>query len=110
MIVRKWRGWAKKDRADGYLEHFVAHVQAKLETVRGYRNALVLTREQGGETEIVTMTFFERLEDVKGFAGEEYEIAKVDPIAEAWLIRYDKTVTHFDVAFELGANGSGTDS
>jgi heme-degrading monooxygenase HmoA len=102
MIVREWRGWADKDRADGYVRHFAEHVQAKLGTVQGYRKALVLTREQGGETEIVTMTFFDRLEDVKGFAGEQYEIANVDPVAQTFLSRYDKTVSHFDIALELG--------
>jgi heme-degrading monooxygenase HmoA len=106
MIVRKWRGWADKERADGYLQHFAAHVQAKLGTVRGYRKALVLTREQGGETEIVTMTFFDRLEDVKGFAGEQYDLANVDPVAQSFLTRYDKTVTHFEIAFELDSNAS----
>jgi hypothetical protein len=106
MIVRKWRGWADKDRAEGYLQHFAAHVQAKLGTVRGYRRALVLTREQGGETEIVTMKFFERLEDVKGFAGEQYELANVDPVAQGLLARYDKTVAHFEVALELGSNAN----
>jgi heme-degrading monooxygenase HmoA len=106
MIVRKWRGWADKDRADGYVRHFAAHVQAKLGTVRGYRRALVLTREQGGETEIVTMTFFDRLEDVKGFAGERYEVANVDPVAQGLLSRYDKSVTHFEVALELEANAN----
>jgi len=110
MIVRKWRGWADNDRADGYLQHFAANVQAKLGTVRGYRKALVLTREEGEETEIVTMTFFDRLEDVKGFAGEQYDVAKVDPVAQGLLARYDKTVTHFEVAFELGPNASNTDS
>jgi hypothetical protein len=104
MIVRKWRGWAEKDRADGYLQHFAAHVQAKLGAVRGYRKALVLTQEQGAETEIVTMTFFDRLEDVKGFAGEQYEIANVDPVAQGLLSRYEKTVSHFEVALELGSN------
>ena len=108
MIVRKWRGWADKDRANGYLQHFAAHVQAKLDTVRGYRRALVLTREQGGETEIVTMTFFDRLEDVKGFAGEQYEVAIVDPVAQALLSRYEKTVNHFEVALELGSKINNT--
>ena len=108
MIVRKWRGWADKDRANGYLQHFAAHVQAKLDTVRGYRRALVLTREQGGETEIVTMPFFVRLEDVKRFAGKQYEVANVDPVAQGLLSRYDKTVTHFEVALELGANANST--
>jgi len=109
VIVRKWRGWTDKDRADGYLQHFVAQVQAKLSRVRGYRKALVLTREEGDETEIVTMTFFDRLEDVKGFAGEPYDVAKVDPVAQGLLARYDKTVTHFEVALELGPNAGSTD-
>jgi hypothetical protein len=108
MIVRKWHGWADKDRADDYLKHFVTHVQARLNTVRGYRRALVLTREQSGETEIVTLTFFDRLEDVKGFAGEQYEIAPVDPVAQGLLSRYDKTVSHFEIALELGSNANST--
>ena len=108
MIVRKWRGWADKNGANGYLQHFAAHVQVKLGKVRGYRKALVLTQEQGGETEIVTMTFFDRLEDVKGFAGEQYEVAKVDPIAQGLLIRYDKSVTHFEIALELDSNVNTT--
>ena len=108
MIVRKWRGWATKDQAGGYVQHFAAHVQARLGTVRGYRKALVLTREQGGEIEIVTMTFFDRLEDVKGFAGEQYEVANVDPVAQGMLSRYDKTVTHFEVALDLSPNANHT--
>lgn len=108
MIVRKWRGWADKDRAHGYLQHFAAHVQAKLGAVQGYRKALVLTREHGGETEIVAMTFFDRLENVKGFAGEQYEVANVDAVAQKLLSRYDKTVSHFEVALELSSNAKST--
>ena len=106
MIVRKWRGWANKDQADRYLQHFAGHVQAKLGAVQGYRRALVLTREQGGETEIIAMTFFDRLKDVKGFAGERYEVANVDPVAQNLLSHYDKTVSHFEVALELSSNAN----
>jgi hypothetical protein len=60
------------------------------------------------ETEIVTMTFFDRLEDVKGFAGEQYEVAIVDPVAQALLSRYEKTVNHFEVALELGSKINNT--
>jgi heme-degrading monooxygenase HmoA len=100
MIVRQWRGWAVRELAASYLEHFETHVQAQLSAVHGYRKALVLTREQGGETEIITMTFFDRLEDVRGFAGERYEVANVSPEAQSFLSRYDKTVSHFQVALE----------
>jgi hypothetical protein len=54
------------------------------------------------------MTFFDRLEDVKGFAGEQYEVANVDPVAQGLLSGYDKTVTHFKVALELGSDADST--
>ena len=102
MIVRQFRAWAEDDRAGEYVQHFASQVQARLSRVEGYRKALVLTRKQGAETEIVVMTLFDRLENVKGFAGEQYEVANVDPVAQKLLSRYDKTVSHFDIALELG--------
>ena len=108
MIARLWRGWANQDRAVDYLQHFATEVQAKLSGVQGYRKALVLTREQGAETEIVTMTFFDRLQDVTGFAGERYELANVSPEAQRLLSHYDKTVSHFDVAQEIGSEAGTT--
>jgi heme-degrading monooxygenase HmoA len=106
MIVRQWRGWAQREQAAKYLQYFETKVQPALRTVRGYHKALVATREQGEETEIVTMTFFERLEDVAGFAGDQYEVANVSAEAQTLLSRYDKTVSHFEIAFELGSSGT----
>ena len=100
MIVRQWKGWAQKDRASDYVRYFATQLQPKLSTIPGYKKALVLTREQGEETEIVTMTFFDRLEDVAGFAGERYEVANVSAEAERLLSHFDKTVSHFEVALE----------
>jgi heme-degrading monooxygenase HmoA len=108
MIVRQWKGWAQKDRAADYLRYFATQVQAKLSAVQGYREALVLTREQDGGTEIVTMTFFDRLEDVAGFAGERYELANVYPEAQRLLSHFDKTVSHFAVALEMGEPKTGS--
>jgi antibiotic biosynthesis monooxygenase (ABM) superfamily enzyme len=105
VIVRQWRGWADRERAADYLRYFATKVRPKLSEVHGYRKGLVLTREEGDETEIVTMIFFDRLEDVKGFAGERYEVANVSPEAQSLLSRYDKTVTHFEIALELGSDG-----
>jgi antibiotic biosynthesis monooxygenase (ABM) superfamily enzyme len=100
MIVRQWKGWAQKDQATEYLRYFSTTVQATLSALPGYRKALVLTRDQGGETEIMTMTFFDRLEDVAGFAGERYEVANVSPEARSLLSHFDKNVSHFEVALE----------
>jgi heme-degrading monooxygenase HmoA len=79
-------------------------VQAKLSTVSGYQKALVLTREQDEEKEIIILTFFDRLEDVAGFAGERYEVANVPPEAQRLLSHFEKTVSHFEVALEMGVS------
>ena len=101
MIARQWRGWAPKERAPEYLNLFGAQVQAKLSTIQGFRRSLVLVQEHGEETEIVTITFFERLEHIVAFAGDHYEIANVSPEARAILSRFDEAVSHFEVALEL---------
>jgi heme-degrading monooxygenase HmoA len=106
MIVREFRAWAEGDKSAAYVQHFASQVQPRLSRIDGYRRALVLTRKQGAETEIVVVTFFDRLENVKGFAGEQYEIAKVDPVAQTLLSRYDKTVSHFELALELSSSGT----
>jgi hypothetical protein len=43
---------------------------------------------------------------VKGFAGERYEVANVSPEAQSLLSRYDKIVTHFEMALEVGSDGN----
>lgn len=104
--MRQFRAWAEGDRAAEYVQHFASQVQARLSRVEGYRKAMVLTRKQGPETEIVVMTLFDRLENVKGFAGEQYEVANVDPVAQTLLSHFEKTVSHFDVALETAEDGS----
>jgi heme-degrading monooxygenase HmoA len=101
MIARQWRGWAPRERAREYLNLFATMVQAKLSAVQGYRRSLVLVRELDEETEIVTITFFDRLEDIAAFAGDRYEVANVSPEARAILSHFDETVSHFEVALEL---------
>ena len=80
-------GWAPKEPAPEYLNLFGVQVQAKQSAIQGFRRSLVLVRGLGEETEIVTITFFERLEDVVAFAGDWYEIANVSPEARGILSR-----------------------
>jgi len=45
----------------------------------------------------VTVTWFEGLEAVRAFAGEDYEVAVVPPAARAVLKRFDAVTQHYDV-------------
>ena len=50
-----------------------------------------------GETEFVTVTYFESLEVVRAFAGEDYAAAVVPPEARALLTRFDERSRHYEV-------------
>ena len=43
------------------------------------------------------ISFWDSFEDIKGFAGEDISQARLYPDDEAFLIRYDARVTHYDL-------------
>src|SRR5260370_38419254 len=98
MIGRVWRGWANGDKADAYEGHFKHDVRHELDKVAGFRGAYLLRHEDGDGVEFVTLTLFDSLDAVRGFAGDAYETAVVAPAAQAALRDYDRTVRHYTIA------------
>ena len=70
MIARIWRGWAPKETAADYERHYATDVAAHLGQVAGFRGARLLRQEDGDEVLFTSVTFFESLDAVRGFAGE----------------------------------------
>jgi len=97
MIARHWRGWTKAEAADGYEQFLKGKVIPRLRTIDGYRGGYVLRRDAGAETEFVVMNFFDSLEAVKRFAGEDYAIAVFEPEAKTFLSRIDPLAAHYEV-------------
>ncbi len=57
--------------------------------ISGYRGIRLLRRFVDNEVEFVTIMWFDSLEAVRAFAGEDYEAAVVPPKARALLSRFD---------------------
>jgi heme-degrading monooxygenase HmoA len=100
VIARMWRGWARSDQADRYEQHYRSEVMATLGQVPGFRGARLLRRHIGEETEFVSLTLFEDLDAVRGFAGPDYERAVVAGEARQVLIRFDEQVDHYETAVQ----------
>ena len=100
MITRMWRGWTRSDHADRYARHYRSEVLATLREVPGFRGARLLRRTLGEETEFVSLTLFDDLDAIRGFAGPDYETAVVAEEARKVLIRFDARVFHYETAFE----------
>ena len=97
MIARTWRGWTAAADADDYVEYLNETGLKEYRDTPGNRGAWLLRRIEGDRAEFVTLTFWDDMEAVKRFAGEEPERAVYYPEDERFLVEREDTVTHFEL-------------
>ena len=103
MITRIWHGITTKENAKPYEELLKEEIFKGIadKNINGYKGIKLLKRDLGEEFEFITLMFFENINSVKEFMGEDYEIAYVLPKAQKLLKRYDKKSFHYEVLNEL---------
>ena len=101
MIARTWRGWAAVSTADDYQRHYETDVAKHLREVPGFQGARLLRRQDSDEVEFTSITFFTDLAAIRGFAGDDYEVAVLEDEARRALSRWDERVSHAEVAVVL---------
>lgn len=99
MICRIWHGWTPPERADAYERLLREEIFSGIarRDIPGYRGIHLLRRDLPGESEFVTEMWFDSLEAVRAFAGEDYAAAVVPPAAQALLSRFDQRSLHYEV-------------
>jgi hypothetical protein len=50
--------------------------------------------------EFITIMWFDSIDAVRDFMGDEYEVAHVPPQARAVLARFDERLQHYEVLLE----------
>jgi heme-degrading monooxygenase HmoA len=98
MIVRQWRGATRAADRDDYLAYLERTGLRDYAGTPGNRGVLTLTRTDGDRTEFVLLSFWDSLDDIKAFAGEDIERAVFYPEDDRFLVDRDLHVTHFEVA------------
>ena len=64
----------------------------------GNQGAQLLTRDLGdGRTEIVTLSWWDSLDSVRAFAGDDVDVARYYPEDDEYLTDREATVSHFVV-------------
>jgi heme-degrading monooxygenase HmoA len=97
MIARYWRGWTKPQDVEAYEALLKGKVLPALKSIEGYRGGYVLCREDGDEVEFVVVNFFDSLDAVRGFAGEDYCTPVFEPEARKLLSRIEPQAIHYEV-------------
>ena len=99
MICRLWRGWTTPENADAYERIVRGEVIPGIEARRisGFRYIDLMKRDLGGEIEFQTLMWFDSLDSIKAFMGEDYSVSHVPLEARAVLNSFDDRAAHFEV-------------
>lgn len=103
MIARVWHGYTTASNADAYELLLKSEIFIGIQNrhIDGYKGIQLFRRTLGTEVEFVTIMWFDSLDAVRAFAGEDYEMAVVPPKAGEILLRFDARSQHHEVKAEM---------
>jgi hypothetical protein len=99
VICRLWCGWTTPGNADAYERVVRGEVIPGIEArkIPGFRHIDLMKRNCGDEIEFQTLMWFDSVDSIKAFVGEDYSVSHVPPNARAVLSRFDGRAAHFEV-------------
>jgi antibiotic biosynthesis monooxygenase (ABM) superfamily enzyme len=99
MICRLWRGWTSVQNAGAYERIVRREVIPGIEArkIPGFRHMDLMKRDFGDEIEFQTLMWFDSLDAIKAFMGEDYSVSHVPPEARALLNSFDDRASHYEV-------------
>ncbi len=97
MISRQWRGLAKSDLAEAYVEHLRTETFPAIRKLPGFVSASILRRTVPEGVEFLIVTQWASLESIRGFAGANPEVAVVPEKVREMMIEFDQLVRHYEV-------------
>ncbi|MBU2915788.1 antibiotic biosynthesis monooxygenase family protein [Reichenbachiella agariperforans] len=100
MIARIWKGKTKVEDLEAYSAFMKARAIPDYKQTDGFIKLTFLRRIDDTHAYFRLVTYWENLDVIKNFAGEDTEKAKYYPEDKKYLIDFPDTVTHYEVFAE----------
>jgi heme-degrading monooxygenase HmoA len=99
MISRIWHGYTPPGSADTYEALLRDEIIPGIEdrSIEGFREIQVFRRDLAEEVEFITVMWFDSMDAVRAFAGEDHDASVVPPAARELLARFDERSQHYEV-------------
>jgi len=97
MIARLWHGAVARGKGDAYLAYLQATGEAEVRRTPGNRGVHILRRDSADRTDFVFISYWESLDRIRRFAGDDIEVARYYPEDREYLLELEPTVTHYEV-------------
>ena len=98
-VCRLWRGWTTPENAGAYERTVRTEVIPAIEArkIPGFQHIDLMKRDLGNEVEFLTCMWFDSIDSIKAFTGEDYAVSHVPAATQAVLSRFDAWAAHFEV-------------
>lgn len=97
MIARVWRGRARKENAGEYWKFLTQNAEEDCRKTVGNQGVSVYRRVTSDAAEFMFISFWESIDAVKNYAGEDIDQAHYFPEDLKYVIDPPSTVEHFEV-------------
>lgn len=97
MIARIWNGVTAIEHYEDYSTFMRERAIPDYEKTRGFKKLIFLRNIKNNVANFTLITFWENMEVIKNFAGEDFEKAKYYPEDSDYLLDLEETVTHYEV-------------
>ena len=97
MIMRIWHGATPAEKADEYLDYLEATGLKEYRATPGNLGVQIVRRISAGRADFLTISLWESLDAIRGFAGDDIEKAVYYPEDDAYLLEREPTVAHYEV-------------
>ena len=97
MVARTWRGWTRTEDAAEYAAYIAETGLRAYRETAGNRGAWIMQRDEDGRTEFVTLSFWDSLEAIRAFAGDDLERAVYYPEDDRFLVDREDRVKHWEL-------------
>ncbi len=93
-ITRIWHGTTKAADADEYLEYVIKTGVEDYKKTEGNLSVKILRRVENDKCHFWTVTKWDSYENIKKFAGEDYEKARYYTEDARYLLEFEPNVIH----------------
>ena len=97
MIARIWHGKTSESNFDAYTDLLKRLAIPDYEKTKGFQGLSFLRNIENGEAHFTLITYWENIEVIKNFAGEDFEKAKYYKEDSDYLLAFEEKVKHFEV-------------
>ena len=97
MIARIWHGRIKKEDYEEYTDLMKSKAIPDYKGTKGFIDLTFLRRVENDIAHFTLITFWENIEVIKNFAGEDFDKAKYYPEDEKFLLEFEVKVIHYEV-------------